>query len=67
MSNRVLGESAAKSLVTVGLDHTDVVRALIEEIDLTKAEAEAAWDATADLRAGRRQHLEIDGRDYSHD
>ena len=67
MPNRVLGESAAKSLVDVGLGHADVVRALIGEIDLTKAEAEAAWDATAEIRAGRPQHLEVDGRDYSHD
>ena len=67
MPNRVLGESAAKSLVSVGLGHSDVVRALIDEIDLTKMEAEAAWDATAELRAARPQHLEIDGLDFSHD
>ena len=67
MPNRVLGESAAKSLVNVGLAHSDVVRALIDEIDLTKAEAEAAWDATAEMRTGSPQHLEIDGRDHSHD
>jgi hypothetical protein len=45
------GTASATTLVRVGLPHEAVVRALVSELDLTAAEAEAAW------RAARRDEL----------
>ena len=39
----VPGSASATSLVRVGLPHEVVVKALVTELDLTQAEAEAAW------------------------
>jgi hypothetical protein len=37
------GTASATSLVRVGLPHEVVVKALVTELDLTREEAEAAW------------------------
>ena len=49
----VLGARAAESLVKAGLQHDDVVRGLMAEIDLNALEAETAWHATAEVRAAK--------------
>ena len=49
----VLGARAAESLVKAGLEHDDVVRGLMTEIDLNALEAETAWHATAEVRAAK--------------
>ena len=49
----VLGARSAESLVKAGLQHDDVVRGLMTEIDLNALEAETAWHATAEVRAAK--------------
>jgi hypothetical protein len=51
----VPGTASATSLVRVGLPHEVVVKALVTELDLTREEAEAAWqvarlDELAEIR-----------------
>jgi hypothetical protein len=41
------GSYCAEALVRVGLTHDAVVRALVTELDLTRAEADAAWRQAA--------------------